>query len=543
MARTARAVDTTLELPPGPAPLRHRIGDAVVARIRAGALRPGDPLPPTRALASSLGVARSAVVQAYDELLAAGFTTAAQGSGTFVAPGADRAARAGAAAHVPDPRPGETAAAVPGPAERPRWSLRPSSPDASLLDPTDWRRAWRAAAAAPVAEEFPGAESAPELRAALADHLRRTRGVVAAPEEVVLLPGVAAGLRPLLLGAGLAGRTVAVEDPGYRDPQGALADIGATARPVPVDGDGLDPTLLRDDDAAVYLTPAHQFPLGARMCVDRRCEVLDWARATGGLVLEDDYDGEFRYDVSPLPALRSLPGAAEHVVYLGTASKVLSPSLRIAWAVLPERLRDPVEQRLREHGLAVDGVGARALAELVRTGGLSRHLARASRHYAGRREALRSALARHLPELEVVGVDAGLHAVLRLPDDVDDLAVSERALALGVGVEPLTAYATDDHRTGLVIGYARLPRSQADQVVRPDRPCRPRRCSSSSVNLTRDPPAGRARRSHSTGRAEVSRSRRWRARRPGRGRPGRCPRRTAGRSRRRSSAATPAGRR
>ena len=168
-------------------------------------------------------------------------------------------------------------------------------------------------------------------------------------------PGVAAGLRPLLLGAGLAGRTVAVEDPGYRDPQGALADIGATARPVPVDDDGLDPTLLRDDDAAVYLTPAHQFPLGARMCVDRRCEVLDWARATGGLVLEDDYDGEFRYDVSPLPALRSLPGAAEHVVYLGTASKVLSPSLRIAWAVLPERLREPVEQRLRGHGLAVDG--------------------------------------------------------------------------------------------------------------------------------------------------------------------------------------------
>ena len=338
---------------------------------------------------------------------------------------------------------------------------------------------------------------------------------------------------------------MAVEDPGYRDPQGALADIGATARPVPVDGDGLDPTLLRDDDAAVYLTPAHQFPLGARMCVDRRCEVLDWARATGGLVLEDDYDGEFRYDVSPLPALRSLPGAAEHVVYLGTASKVLSPSLRIAWAVLPERLRDPVEQRLREHGLAVDGVGARALAELVRTGGLSRHLARASRHYAGRREALRSALARHLPELEVVGVDAGLHAVLRLPDGADDLAVSDRALALGVerrAARPPTP--TDDHRAGLVIGYARLPRSQADQVVRPDRPGRPRRCFSSSVNPTRDTPTGRARRSHSTGRAEGSADLAGGcARRRGRGRPGRCPRRTAGRSRRRSSAATPAGRR
>jgi GntR family transcriptional regulator/MocR family aminotransferase len=446
--------------------LRHRIGDAVVERIRTGALRPGDPLPPTRALAARLGVARSAVVQAYDELLAAGFTTAAQGSGTFVAAGADRAAQAGAAAHVPEQRTGGSTVAVAGSADRLRWSLRPSSPDTSLLDAAEWRRAWRAAAAAPVGEEFPGPDAAPELRAALADHLRRTRGVVVTPDEVLLVPGVAASLRPLLLGVGLAGRTVAVEDPGYRDPQGALADIGATARPVPVDEDGLDPTLLRDGDAAVYLTPAHQFPLGARMCVDRRCEVLDWARATGGLVLEDDYDGEFRYDVSPLPALRSLPGAADHVVYLGTASKVLSPSLRIAWAVVPERLRAEVQQRLRGHGLAVDGVGARALAELLRTGGLSRHLARASRHYAARREALVGALARHLPHLEVVGIDAGLHVVLRLPDGVDDLAVSERAERLGVGVEPLTAYATEDDRSGLVIGYARLPQSQADHVVR-----------------------------------------------------------------------------
>lgn len=464
MSRTARRVETVLELAPGPAPLRHRIGDAVLAQIRSGVLRPGDPLPATRALAVRLGVARSAVVEAYDELLAAGFTRATQGSGTYVAAGADRAVSAGAAAHVPDPAlaTSTSAALVPS---GPRWNLRPSSPDSALLDVADWRRAWRTAAAAPVGEEFPGRGASPELREALADHLRRTRGVAVGPDEILLLPGVAAGLRPLLLGAGLAGRTVAVEDPGYLDPRSALADIGATARSVPVDDDGLDPGLLRGDDAAVYLTPAHQFPLGGRMCVDRRCEVLDWARRTGGLVLEDDYDGEFRYDVSPLPALRSMPGAAEHVVYLGTASKVLSPSLRMAWAIVPGRLRDDVGRRLRAHGLAVDAVGARALAELVSSGALTRHLARASRHYAGRREALRAALERHLPELEVVGVDAGLHAVLRLPDDVDDQAVSDRAAALGVAVEPLTAYATDDERSGLVIGYGRLPRSQADQVV------------------------------------------------------------------------------
>ena len=337
MARTARAVDTTLELPPGPAPLRHRIGDAVVARIRTGALRPGDPLPPTRALASSLGVARSAVVQAYDELLAAGFTTAAQGSGTFVAAGRrPRPPRRARRRTSRDPRPGEAARGRAG-ADR-TSALEPAALEPGHLPARPHRLAARLARG----RRGAGGRGVPGRRVGRPSCAPRWPTTCAAPagwwrrpEQVVLVPGVAAGLRPLLLGAGLAGRTVAVEDPGYRDPQGALADIGATARPVPVDGDGLDPTLLRDDDAAVYLTPAHQFPLGGRMCVDRRCEVLDWARGTGGLVLEDDYDGEFRYDVSPLPALRSLPGAAEHVVYLGTSSKVLSPSLRIAWAVVP----------------------------------------------------------------------------------------------------------------------------------------------------------------------------------------------------------------
>jgi GntR family transcriptional regulator/MocR family aminotransferase len=468
VARTARTIDLPVDLPDSPAPLRHRIGDALVAQIRSGALRPGDPLPTTRALAAHLRVARSAVVQAYDELLAAGFTTAQQGSGTFVAPGADRAAQAGAVAHVRE------APAGPAPAHRrdrpptapARWSLEPSSPDTDLLDATDWRRAWRRAAAEPVGARFPGPQAARPLREALAQHLRRTRGVVADPDEVLLVPGVAAALRPLFLGLGLAGRTVAVEDPGYRDPADALADVGARARPVPVDDDGLQPSLLRDDDAAVYLTPAHQFPLGARLCVDRRCDVLDWASRTGGLVLEDDYDGEFRYDVSPLPALRSMPGAADHVVYLGTSSKVLTPELRIAWVVAPAHLRDELRRRVAQHGLAVDGVGARALAELVASGGLARHLARASRHYAARRASVQEALSRHLPELDVVGIDAGLHVVVRLDDDVDDLAVADRAAALGVAVEPLSAYAAADHRRGLVVGYARLPGGRADEVVR-----------------------------------------------------------------------------
>ncbi len=183
--------------------------------------------------------------------------------------------------------------------------------------------------------------------------------------------------------------------------------------------------------------------------MDRRCEVLDWARATGGLVLEDDYDGEFRYDVSPLPALRSMPGAAEHVVYLGTASKVLSPSLRLAWAVVPDRLRDDVERRVRAHGLAVDVVGARALAELVSSGPWP-------------------------------GTWRGRRGTTRASRSAQPRSASR--------VEPLSAYATDDDRSGLVIGYGGLPRGQADEVVRlvseavrtPPRPA--------SVSPTRNPP-------------------------------------------------------
>ncbi len=468
MARTARTIEVRISVPDGPAPLRHRLGDALVEQIRTGRLRPGDALPASRALAKQLSVSRTAVVDAYDQLLAAGFVTATRGSGTFVASGADRAALAGAVPQVADPaRPRVRRRPARGPEPvGPRWSLRPSSPDTSLLDQGDWRRAWRSAARLPLGAVFPTPGAHHELQAALSDHLRRTRGIVAAPEEILLVPGIAAALRPLAHAAGLVGRTVAVEDPGYCDLHGALAAVGSRVRPVPVDADGLDPGLLQRGDCAVYVTPAHQFPLGGRMPVERRCDLLAWARRTGGLLLEDDYDGEYRYDVSPLPAMRSMVDARDHVVYLGTTSKILSPALRVAWVVAPARLAPALARELVAHGLAVDAVAASAVAELIRTGALSRHLARASRHYATRREALTTAISRHLPGLATVGVDAGLHVVLLLPDGTDDTAVAGRALREGVQVEPLSGYAIQDARSGLVLGYARLPPTQADEVVR-----------------------------------------------------------------------------
>lgn len=468
MPRTAHRVALPFAVTPpgtsGDGPLRHRIADAVIAAVGAGTLRPGDALPSTRTLATDLGVSRGAVVAAYDELTAAGFIVSRPGSGTVVAPGADRAAVAGAASHVPAV--GEMArvraAAV---APSPRWDLRPGRPDTGLLDPTAWRRAWRAAA-----EHVPGNDAGAgpphtTLRAALADHLRRSRGVALDPDDILIAPGVGASLHALPSALGLVGQVVALEDPGYVEAWSAFERSGVAVRAVPVDEDGLDPARLQHDDRAVYVTPSHQYPLGGRMPVTRRVELLTWARDAGGLVIEDDYDGEFRYDVSPLPALRSLPGAANHVVYVGTASKLVAPSLRISWLVPPRELRDRLRTELEVRGLVVNEPSGLALAEFITSGALGTHHARASRTYAARRAALVSALSRHLPDLRVVGVDAGLHVVLRLPAQVDDLALVSRLEQAGVAVSPLSAYAVTVAASGLVLCYAGLPAGQSAEAV------------------------------------------------------------------------------
>jgi GntR family transcriptional regulator / MocR family aminotransferase len=459
----SRPVELALDLPRGPAPLRHRVADAVVTELRAGRLRPGDTLPSTRALAAALELSRGPVVAAYDELAAAGFVTSRAGSGVVVAPGADHAARAGATTHV---APCNNPSPTPPPEELvPRWDLRPGRPDTALLDTAAWRRAWRAAGSV-----TPGNDAAIEpphtrLREALAEHLRRTRGVAVDPGDLLVVPGIGGSLHALPAAFGWVGEVVALEDPGYAEAATAFASCGVRVAAVPVDDDGLDPAALPDDAVAAYITPSHQYPLGARMPVTRRAALLERARRTGMLVVEDDYDGEFRYDVSPLPALRSLPGAEDHVVYVGTASKLVAPSLRVAWIVPPARLRERLRVELRRNGLVVNEATGLALAEFASSGALAAHHARVARTYAARRAALVTAVARHLPDATLSGVEAGLHVVLRLPDDVDDLEVASRCLEHGVAVSPLSAYAVACVARGLVLCYAGLPETAADAAV------------------------------------------------------------------------------
>ncbi|MEV0672612.1 PLP-dependent aminotransferase family protein [Mycobacterium sp. NPDC050441] len=468
MARHAPDLHLALQLPVGESPLRQRIAEAVIEQIRLGRLGPGDALPSTRSLAAELSVARSSVVDAYDELAAAGYTAAQPGSGTRIAAGADAAAHAGAASHVTAS--GVTPVAPVAPRRQPvAWDLTPGHPDPDLISTTDWRRAWRSAAAAPISSASEGPHGHAELRQALAGHLRRTRGIVVDPSELIIVPGVASALRTITQAAGLAGRDIAFEEPGYVEARDVFEMSGARTRAVPVDGDGLDPGSLRDSDMAVYCTPAHQYPLGARLPVSRRAQLVQWAARTGSLLIEDDYDGEFRYDVSALPALRGIDGGRDHVTYIGTASKILTPTLRVAWMLPPPRLRNVVADALERSGESVCGVTTLALARFIESGALTRHLARAARTYSARRTALVGALGRRGAGIELAGVEAGLHMVVRLDDGADDIAMAAALSDRGVTVSPLSAFFSGFSDVagarGLVCGYARLPETQADAVA------------------------------------------------------------------------------
>ncbi len=464
MPRSARAADVALTLPPTDAPLRHRVADAVVTAVAERRLEPGDDLPSTRVLAERLGISRAPVVAAYDELASAGFVVNTPGSGAVVAPGADAAARAGAVTHVQECRPCQPS--TERVSERIRWDLRPGRPDTSLIDQTAWRRAWRRAGSATPGSDAGEPPRHSELRSALADHLRRLRGIPVDADELLVVPGVAATLNALPAALGLVDQRVALEDPGYAEAWTAFERAGVRVAAVPVDDDGLDPALIPPRTAAVYVTPSHQYPLGARMPVTRRVDLLGWADRQDGLVLEDDYDGEFRYDVSPLPALRSLPGAEERVLYIGTASKLIAPTLRVAWLLPPAHLLEPLRRELHRRELVVNEATGLALADFFASGAAATHHARASRTYAARRAALVGALREVVPGLPVTGVDAGLHVVLRLPDDTSDHEVADALAARGVAANPLSAYAFADDRVGLVLCYAGLPETQAAAAAR-----------------------------------------------------------------------------
>jgi GntR family transcriptional regulator/MocR family aminotransferase len=421
--------------------------------VREGRLAPGTRLPPYRSLAADLGLARNTVAAAYAELVAEGWLTARQGSGTQVA---DRAAPP---ARPRRPKP------VPRRPSAPVHDLRQGTPEAASFPRTAWLASARRALGAAPDEVFgPGdPRGRVELRRALSGYLARARGVRVDPERIVVCSGVAHALRLLFDGSRGAGGGVlrgpfAVESYGLGFHREVLADAGVRTVPLGLDEQGALIEELADVKPrvrGVLLTPAHQFPTGGPLHPARRAAVVDWARSGDGLVLEDDYDGEFRYDREPVGALQGLD--PERVVHLGSVSKSLSPAVRIGWMVLPEHLVDGViaAKGLREAWASV--LDQLTLADFIASGHYDRHIRRMRQRYRRRRDQLVTALAERAPHVTVTGIAAGLHAVLRLPPGTE-ASVVKAASWQGIALDGLAGFrhpqAVGPAQDGLVVGYA-----------------------------------------------------------------------------------------
>ncbi|MGK8487331.1 PLP-dependent aminotransferase family protein [Nocardia asiatica] len=423
-------------------PLSVQIADQLRRAATSGPLRGGDRLPSTRALAERLGVSRTVVAAAYDQLHAEGWLRGRRGSGTYLTTAPATAPSGTGSGH--------------GTAPAPRlFDLAPGAPCIDAIDPAAWRRAWRAAADhAPIVRKNRAGE--PEFRAAVTEHLLRHRGIGAGSDTVLLATaGTSSAVGELAAALLRPGDAVAMEDPGYQRAAGAFAAAGLEVVPIPVDADGLRVDLLPPRVEAVYCTPAHQFPLGARMPAARRVELVEHARRTGVFVIEDDYDGELRYDTAPLPLLATM--APDVVVHLGTTSKILSPALGVGWLLAAPAVAEAVLAHRERTGTGPSPAGQRVLVAFAAHGDLARHLRRLRRALPPRRTLVVTELRRR--GLGVLGDDAGSHVVVPVESAEAERRVVAAGQARGVALEGLARHYLGARRAhfGVALGYTALP--------------------------------------------------------------------------------------
>jgi len=426
-------------------PLHQQLESGIRDRIRQGLLRADAVMPATRALATDLGLSRGVVVEAYQQLVAEGYLVSRTGSYTQVAPAAPgtQVEQHSAAATV----------------EPPRIDFKYSKPDVSQFPRAAWLRSIRK-----VLNETPNRSLAyldgrgtAELRQAMADYLNRVRGTSARPENMLICNGFAQGSRLLLQVLAAAGyRRLAVEDPSDNELRDVATKAGLETVGVPVRETGLDVEALERSGADVVLvTAAHQFPTGAVASAQTRAGLVAWATKHDALVIEDDYDAEYRYDREPIGAIQGL--APQSVVYAGTASKTLAPGLRLGWLILPSRLVEPTSMAkvIDDRGSPV--FDQLTFADFVTRGEFDRHLRRMRPRYRRLRDTLVDRLAEQVPDLVSIGVSAGLHLMTWLPPDLTEAAVTNAALERGLGVYGLAPYWVDKAGPeGLVFGYGSL---------------------------------------------------------------------------------------
>lgn len=446
---TSRGPEVLVEIDRNrPVPLHRQLSDGLRAAIRTGRLAPNERMPSSRVLAADLGVSRRLVVDAYSQLVAEGFLLSEHGSGTRVASlyltepvVADEVTTS--ASYVVD--------------------FTPGCPDLSRFPRAAWLRALRQGLAVTPADEFgyvaPQGQAA--FREALSGYLRRTRGVLADPDQVVVCGGVTQGVALSVQVLRKVGRLpVAIEDPAFWFHRIALRHSGIDAIPIRVDDDGLDvEQLARSEARAALITPAHQSPTGVVMSPARRTAMIQWARA-GNYIIEDDYDAEYRYDRAPVGAIQA--SAPDRVIYLGTTSKVLAPALRLGWMVLPPELVGVAIRYKMSADLGTSIMDQIAFGQMLASGDYDRHLRQMRRRYTSRRNAMLQGLSRWFPHATVSGAAAGVQLAVHFPDGypIDELV--GKAFEVGVKVEALQPWYADRSSgpAGLILGFADVSEPQ-----------------------------------------------------------------------------------
>jgi GntR family transcriptional regulator/MocR family aminotransferase len=429
-------------------PLRSQLERELREAIRVGRLSAGERLPSSRALARELGVSRGLVQECYAQLWAEGFLLTRSGSGTRVAAGA------APPVSVPD----EAGLAT----ERLAVDFQPGRPELASFPRPDWAWAIREACRVARADElgYGDPRGSSRLREVLAAYLRRVRGAVAEPGRIIVCTGFAQGLNLTLRALARNGVSrVALEDPGHVRKH-EVARCGLEGIPIPVDGYGIDVDALAASDArAVVLTPAHQSPTGVVLAPARRQAISEWADAREAIIIEDDYDAEFRYDREPIGVLQGL--APHRVAAIGTVSKSLAPAVRLGWIVCPPDLVDRVAEEKMYEDRGSPGFDQLALAALIESGRFDKHLRRMRSRYAAKRRTLIEALDVHAPHIQLTGLAAGFHAVANLPQSLDETEIIANARARSIGLYPMSRYRANGQTQPpqLVLGFGDLSES------------------------------------------------------------------------------------
>ncbi len=434
-------------------PLHEQIERSLREQIRSGRLAGGTRLPSTRGLAEELGVSRGVVTEAYGQLGAEGYLTTSQGAPVRVASAVRAAASRPAARSL---------------LQSFAYNFHPGLPDLAGFPREAWLRSMRAALRNSPLDSlgYGDPRGLPALREALASHLGRVRGADADPESIVVCTGFMQGLSLLCRALRKRGvEQLAVEDPGWHVHRLIVEEAGIQVIPIPVDAAGIQVDALAESDAsAVLVTPAHQFPTGAVLAPERRAALIEWA-GEERLIVEDDYDSEYRFDRVAVGALQGL--APERVAHIGSASKRLAPGLRLGWMLLPSWLTWELTAAKAIEDAGSEIVGQLALADFIARGELDRHMRRMRLRYQLRRDALLKFLEHWLPDAQSSGAHAGLFELVLLPKTVDESRLLRAANERGVGAEGLALHRfAADGPPGVLLGYGNLSEPAIEQGVK-----------------------------------------------------------------------------